>query len=109
VPPWIGIAVVLAPAAAALVLALSTLLPTSRLVSNEAALEVLQETLVHMAFYVPAAVVAIFGFVLIETDRETYRFALQALGVTLAVACVGLAYLCAQRRHQLSVLAHAPL
>lgn len=97
----------LAPAALALILAIASMLPIASraLLSHEPTLEVAQEAWLHSAFYFPGIVTLLFGLFLSDPERQTFRLALQSLGATLSVFALAISWLCAQRRHQLVVLA----
>jgi hypothetical protein len=106
-PGWFALFVVIAPALAVFFLALWTLTPWQRVWSDASALEVLQEATVHAAFYAPITVVAIVGLALSHEESNAWKAGLQGAGALLSAGAFGFAYLCARRRHQLSVLEQA--
>ena len=97
----------LAPAAFTLIFAIASVLPSvsGTMLSHEPTLEIAQEAWLHSAFYFPGVVTLLFGLVLSDLERQIFKLALQGLGATLFVFALAIAWLCAQRRHQLVVLA----
>lgn len=91
----------------ALVIGLATLIPPvyGRMWSHEPTLEVAQEAWLHGAFYFPGLVALFFGLVLPEREREDFKLPVQTFGAALFILALYVAWLCAQRRHQLAVLA----
>jgi hypothetical protein len=103
---WVGVVIAMAPAMVVLALALWTLTPWQQVWENSAALEVLQESTVHAAFYGPAATVAVVSIFLSKEEADAWRTVLHAGGGLLLFSSLWFAYLCSRRRHQLEVLEH---
>ncbi len=90
-----------------LALALATVKRLRHFVWNDgAALEVAQETVVHLAFFGTTIVGTVVGFLMAPEDQQRLKVAFLCAGVLFWIACLVIGYLVAARRHQVSVLTH---